>query len=60
MGLEKNLKILKDAIDVMAQIKRPAEDTTHHDSSVKSSRRWQEPQKRKKKIEMKGLDSKTF
>ncbi len=28
MGLEKNLKILKDVVDVMAQIKRLVENTT--------------------------------
>jgi hypothetical protein len=35
MGLEKNLKIPEDAMDVMAQIKRPTEGTTHFDASVK-------------------------
>ncbi len=31
MGLEKSLKIPEDAMDVMAQTKRPAKDTTHLD-----------------------------
>jgi hypothetical protein len=35
VGLERNLKILEDVIDVMVQTKRPTEDNTHHDTSVK-------------------------
>ncbi len=35
MGLEKNLQFPEDAMDVMAQAKRPMEDTTHPDVSIK-------------------------
>jgi hypothetical protein len=35
MGLENNLKILEDVIDVMAQIKRSVENITHLDTSIK-------------------------
>jgi hypothetical protein len=35
IGLEKSLKIPEDAIDVMAQTKRPVEGTSHPDA-----RRW--------------------
>jgi hypothetical protein len=36
IGLERSLKIPKDVIDVMAQTKWPAEDTTHLNASIKS------------------------
>ncbi|KAH8932644.1 hypothetical protein BDL97_19G084500 [Sphagnum fallax] len=35
MGLEKSLQFPEDAMDVMAQAKRPMEDTTHPDISIK-------------------------
>jgi hypothetical protein len=35
MGLEKSLQFPKDAMDVMAQTKRLAENTTHPDTSIK-------------------------
>jgi hypothetical protein len=40
MGLEKSLKNPEDAIDVMAQTKRPAEGTSHLDVTSRGSRRW--------------------
>jgi len=60
MGLEKSLKILKDAMDVMAQTKRPAENTTHPDASVKRIKEMAKAPKEKNKIEGEGLASKTF
>jgi hypothetical protein len=60
MGLEKSLQIPKDAIDVMAQTKRPAEDTTHLDASVKRFKEMARTPKIKIKIEGGGLASKTF
>jgi hypothetical protein len=35
MGLEKSLQFPEDAMDVMAQAKRPMEDTTQPDVSIK-------------------------
>jgi len=35
MGLEKSLQFPEDAMDVMAQAKRPMEDTIHPDISIK-------------------------
>jgi len=49
MGLEKSLQIPEDAVDVMAQIKRPAEDTTHLDASVKRFKEMARAPKEKKK-----------
>ncbi len=49
MGLEKSLKILEDAMDVMAQTKRPAEDTTHPNASVKRFKEMARAPKEKKK-----------
>ncbi len=41
MGLERNLKIFKDVVDVMAQIKRLVENTTNILTQVlRGSRRW--------------------
>jgi hypothetical protein len=60
MGLEKNLKIPEDAIDVMAQTKRPVEGTSHPDTNVKRFKEMRGPQKRKKETAGGGLDSKTF
>jgi hypothetical protein len=59
MGLEKSLKIPEDAMDVMAQTKRPAEDTTHLDANVKRFKEMVRAPK-KKKIKGEGLASKTF
>jgi len=58
MGLEKSLQIPEDVVDVMAQSKRPAENTIHLDA--RGSRRWRKPQKKRKRIEGGGLASKTF
>jgi hypothetical protein len=60
MGLERNLKILKDVIDVMGQTKRSTEDITHPNVSFKRFKEMVKAPKEKKKIEGKGLDSKTF
>jgi hypothetical protein len=60
MGLEKNLQIPGDAIDVMAQTKRPAEDTTHLDANIKRFKEMVRAPKEKKRIEGGGLASKTF
>jgi hypothetical protein len=49
MGLEKNLKIPKDAMDVMAQIKRPTKGTTHLDANVKRFKEMVRALKGKKK-----------
>jgi hypothetical protein len=49
MGLEKSLKILEDAMDVMAQIKQPTEDTTHFNASIKRFKEMAKAPKEKKK-----------
>ncbi len=49
MGLEKSHKISKDTMDVMAQTKRRAEDTTHPDTSVKRFKGMAKAPKEKKK-----------
>jgi hypothetical protein len=62
MGLEKSLKIPDDAMDVMAQTKRPVEDTTHPDASIKRFKEMARAPKEKKRkgIKGRGLASKTF
>jgi hypothetical protein len=49
MGLEKSLKIPKDAIDVMTQIKRPVEGTSHLDTIVKRFKEMAKAPKEKKR-----------
>jgi len=49
MGLEKSLQILEDVVDVMAQTKRPVEDTTHPNVSVKRFKEMARAPKEKKK-----------
>jgi hypothetical protein len=49
MGLEKTLKILEDAMDVMAQTKQPMEDTTHFNASIKRFKEMARAPKEKKK-----------
>jgi hypothetical protein len=49
MGLEKSLQFPEDAMDVMAQTKRPAEDTPHLDTSVKRFKEMARAPKEKKK-----------
>jgi hypothetical protein len=49
MGLEKSFQFSKDAMDVMAQTKRPAEDTTHPDASAKRFKEMARAPKEKKK-----------
>jgi len=49
MGLEKNPQIPEDAVDVMAQTKRPVEDTIHLDVSVKRFKEMVRAPKEKKK-----------
>jgi hypothetical protein len=49
MGLEKSLQFPKDAMDVMAQTKRPMEDTTHPDTNVKRFKEMARAAKEKKK-----------
>jgi hypothetical protein len=60
MGLEKSLQFLEDAMDVMAQTKRPVEALLILTQTLRGSRRWREPQKKRKRIEGGGLVSKTF
>jgi hypothetical protein len=59
MGLENNLKILENVIDVMAQTKQLG-DTTHHNINVKKFKEMAIAPKNKRKIENKGFDFKTF
>jgi hypothetical protein len=49
MGLEKSLQFPKDAVDVVAQTKRPAEDTTHPNVSIKRFKEMARAPKEKKK-----------
>jgi hypothetical protein len=49
MGLEKSLQFPKDAMDVMAQAKRPMEDTTHPDVIIKRFKEMARAPKDKKK-----------
>jgi len=49
MGLEKSLQFPEDAMDVMAQIKRPTEDITHPNASVKRFKEMAKAPKEKKK-----------
>ncbi len=49
MGLEKSLKIPEDAMNVMAQTKRPAKDITHLDASVKRFKEMAKAPQEKKK-----------
>jgi hypothetical protein len=49
MGLERNLKILEDVIDVMAQTKQLTEDTIHPDASVKGFKEMVRTPNEKKK-----------
>jgi hypothetical protein len=49
MGLEKSLKIPEDAIDVMAQTKRPVEGTSHPDANVKRFKEMARAPKEKKR-----------
>jgi hypothetical protein len=49
MGLERSFKIPEDAIDVMAQTKRPVEDTSHPNTSVKRFKEMARAPKEKKK-----------
>jgi hypothetical protein len=60
IGLERNLKILEDVIDVMAQIKRPVKNSIHFDANVKRIKEMVKAPKEKKKVESGRLDSKTF
>jgi len=48
MGLEKGFKIPEDVMDVMAQTKRPAEETTHLDANVKRFKETARAPKEKK------------
>jgi hypothetical protein len=49
MGLEKSLQFPENVMDVMAQTKRPVEDTTHPDTSVKRFKEMARAPKEKKK-----------
>jgi len=49
MGLEKSLQFPEDMMDVMAQIKRPKEDTIHFDANVKKFKEMARAPKEKKK-----------
>jgi hypothetical protein len=48
MGLEKGFKIPEDAMDVMAQTKRPAKETIHLDANVKRFKEMARALKEKK------------
>ncbi len=48
MGLENSFKIFDDVIDVMAQIKWLAKDTTYHDANVKRFKEMAKAPKKKK------------
>jgi len=47
-------------MDVMAQTKRPTENTTHLDASVKRFKEMARARKKRKRIKGRGLASKTF
>jgi hypothetical protein len=49
MGLEKSVQFPEDVMDVMAQTKRPMEDTTHPDVSIKRFKEMARAPKEKKK-----------
>ncbi len=49
MGLEKSFQIHEDTVDVMAQTKRPAKDTTHPDANIKRFKEMARARKEKKK-----------
>jgi len=49
MGLEKSFKIPEDAMDVMAQTKRPVENITHPNASIKRFKEMAKAPKEKKK-----------
>jgi hypothetical protein len=51
IGLERNLKILEDVIDVMAQIKQPVKNSIHFDANVKRIKEMVKAPKEKKKVE---------
>ncbi|KAH8936714.1 hypothetical protein BDL97_17G098800 [Sphagnum fallax] len=57
MGLEKSLLFPEDAMDVMAQAKRPMEDTTHPDVSIK---RFKEMARASKKNRRRRFDFQDF
>jgi hypothetical protein len=60
MGLEKSFQFPEDAMDVIAQTKRLAKDTTHLDTSVKRFKDMARAPKKRKRIEGACLASKTF
>jgi hypothetical protein len=60
MGLKKSFKIPKDVVNVIAQTKQSLEDTTYPDTNINQFKEMVRAPKKKKKIESKGLDSKTF
>jgi hypothetical protein len=49
MGLKKSVQFPEDAMDVVAQTKLPAEDTTHPDASIKRFKEMARAPKEKKK-----------
>jgi len=60
MGLKMSLKILEDVINVMAQTKQLWKILLILTHTSRGLGRWREPQKKKKKVEGEGLDSKSF
>jgi hypothetical protein len=53
MGLEKSLQFPKDVMDVMAQTKRPTENTIHLDISIKKFKEMARAPKEKKESKAK-------
>jgi len=60
MGLEKSLQILEDAVDVMAQTKRPAENTIHPNTSIKKFKEMARAPKEKKKNRRQSISFQDF
>jgi hypothetical protein len=52
MNLKKSLKIFKDVVDVMAQIKRSVKDTTHLDASFKKFKKMVKAPKKINKLKV--------
>jgi len=60
MGLEKSLQFPEDAMDVMAQTKRPMEDTTHPNANIKRFKEMPRTPKEKKKNRMRRFGFQNF
>jgi len=60
MGLENSVKILEEMVDVMAQTKRPMEDTTHPDANVKRFKEMVRAPKEKNKSQRQRFEFQDF